>query len=523
MGSSAQAAATDPAQSELSTSFARRRRYDVRDYFGADDIGAAITRAMNAAKADAYAYGKAGQVILPPGNWAQTTTVVPVTGVDIIGSGPGRTVLRPQGGTISFRHARVEDNITSNDLIRDIELVGFEIDGSAQSSPTAKGTYLQYCYRVNQRWLYIHDTGATGLGNDALAECIIEDVTVINGGRLGGRQAAGCSGLGIGTSGAWGNGHVPEHQFGLKIINCTGRNNARFGLFFETQVTGDRQRDISVLGGSFSGNGEAGVGDCGADGLIISGAHLEHNVEAGFTANEGTFAVAPTAGINGKIVNCNIRNNGGNGIELDARVSGGGTGYQMSGNAIKDNGGHGVAVYAGGKSRPVDNVAIRDNDLFSNGLHGIYVTGSGGAVTDLHVTGNRLLSNGKSDSLHHGFRSDVSLIRPTISSNTAINTAGSSTQQYGVSLGAVVYGATFDNNNLAGNAANATLGIQGAYYFDATSNVGFNIAYTVRAGAPQDAISAPVGTHYKRTDGGKGTSFYVKEADTGASTGWTAK
>jgi len=501
----------------------RRRMYDVRDYMGTGDIGAWITRAMNAAKADEYAYGKAGQVIIPPGNWAMTSTVVPVSGVDIIGAGPGRTVLRTQGSTIAFRHARVEDNITSNDFIRDIELVGFEIDGSELTGAQGKGTYLQYCYRVNQRWLYIHDTGATGLGNDSLAECIIEDVTVNNGGRLGGRNAAGCSGLGIGSSGLWGNGNIPAHEFGLKIINSTGRNNARFGLFFETQVAGDRQRDITVTGGSYSGNGEAGIGDCGADGLIVQGAHMEYNVEAGFTANEGTFATAPTTGINGKIINCNIRNNGGNGIELDSRVSGGGTGYMLTGNTVKDNGAHGIAIYAGDAAKPVDRVSVRDNDILSNGQHGVYVSSAGGAVSDLHVTNNRLMSNGKSGTTYHGLRSDVALTRPTITGNTATDQATTKTQQYGLSFGATVYGATVDNNNVAGNAANAALGVQGASNFDATSNIGFNIAYTVRAGSPLTAVSAPVGTMYKRTDGAAGTSFYVKEADGGASTGWVAK
>jgi len=35
-------------------------------------------------------------------------------------------------------------------------------------------------------------------------------------------------------------------------------------------------------------------------------------------------------------------------------------------------------------------------------------------------------------------------------------------------------------------------------------------------------ITAPVGAVYHRTDGGTGTSFYVKESGTG-NTGWVAK
>lgn len=42
------------------------------------------------------------------------------------------------------------------------------------------------------------------------------------------------------------------------------------------------------------------------------------------------------------------------------------------------------------------------------------------------------------------------------------------------------------------------------------------------SGDPNGSITAPVGAFYSRTDGGAGTSFYVKEAGTGSS-GWVAK
>jgi hypothetical protein len=42
------------------------------------------------------------------------------------------------------------------------------------------------------------------------------------------------------------------------------------------------------------------------------------------------------------------------------------------------------------------------------------------------------------------------------------------------------------------------------------------------AGTPEAAITAPVGSTYRRTDGGAGTTFYVKESGTG-NTGWVAK
>lgn len=41
-------------------------------------------------------------------------------------------------------------------------------------------------------------------------------------------------------------------------------------------------------------------------------------------------------------------------------------------------------------------------------------------------------------------------------------------------------------------------------------------------GPPEGAVSAPVGSTWRRSDGGAGTSFYVKESGTGT-TGWVGK
>jgi hypothetical protein len=42
------------------------------------------------------------------------------------------------------------------------------------------------------------------------------------------------------------------------------------------------------------------------------------------------------------------------------------------------------------------------------------------------------------------------------------------------------------------------------------------------AGSPEGVVTAPIGAVYHRTDGGAGTSFYVKESGTG-NTGWVGK
>ena len=43
------------------------------------------------------------------------------------------------------------------------------------------------------------------------------------------------------------------------------------------------------------------------------------------------------------------------------------------------------------------------------------------------------------------------------------------------------------------------------------------------SGSPEGVVAAPVGARYSRTDGGAGTSFYVKESGGSTSSGWVAK
>jgi hypothetical protein len=43
------------------------------------------------------------------------------------------------------------------------------------------------------------------------------------------------------------------------------------------------------------------------------------------------------------------------------------------------------------------------------------------------------------------------------------------------------------------------------------------------SGSPEGVVAAPIGAFYSRTDGGAGTSFYVKESGGSTSSGWVAK
>lgn len=59
-------------------------------------------------------------------------------------------------------------------------------------------------------------------------------------------------------------------------------------------------------------------------------------------------------------------------------------------------------------------------------------------------------------------------------------------------------------------------------YSDGTIQIGAGPRWTYGTGSPEGAVTASVGSMYSRTDGGAGTTLYVKESGTG-NTGWVAK
>jgi hypothetical protein len=84
---------------------------------------------------------------------------------------------------------------------------------------------------------------------------------------------------------------------------------------------------------------------------------------------------------------------------------------------------------------------------------------------------------------------------------------------------------TLGNGTLAPDASIARRDINGAAGL--TTLCPFSVQNTgagqyAGSGSPEGSVSAAVGSTYQRTDGGAGTSFYVKESGTG-NTGWVGK
>jgi hypothetical protein len=490
-----------------SGTYARRRKYDVRDYLGSDDIGAAINRAYAAAAADAYGYGKPGQVVLPPLNLPLTTIIVPVTGVDLIGSGWGKTVLRPQGVVAAF----AKDYTTFSPLA-DATFANFEIDGSEQAGTFAvsiKGMYLTTLKRVTFQHLLIRHTGASGLGCDFLYDTLIDDVIVEDAGRLGTISSPGCAGIGIGTNTYGGS---------LTVRSCVTRSNKRCGIFFESQ-DGTLGSHIKLIGHQSESNGEHGIADAGCAGLQVIGGHSKLNGKSGFATYSGTIGTG-TPGSNGLVSGLDCSSNTEHGYHFDTTVNDSAGLYVVSGGAkARNNTRYGFLLDVGAGAYP--GLSLDGVKAVANGRSGALVVSAGGVIDEFAVSGSDISNNGTDTGQTANLRAGISLLasitRLRIAGGTVLTDkrASGKTQTYGLHTAP---GTVFTNGaieaDMSGNLTQAWDN-QGT----GPNVLGLINGYTVNNGSPEGAVKAPIGTRYSRVDGGAGTSLYVKESGT-STTGW---
>ena len=81
-------------------------------------------------------------------------------------------------------------------------------------------------------------------------------------------------------------------------------------------------------------------------------------------------------------------------------------------------------------------------------------------------------------------------------------------------------GAGFIQPILSNNNYNSTAVFP--FYITVQDSATLTVLDTAGTGTPEGKVTAPVGSTYRRSDGGAGTSFYVKESGSGA-TGWIGK
>nr|WP_232533772.1 right-handed parallel beta-helix repeat-containing protein [Plantactinospora sp. KBS50] len=231
------------------------------------------------------------------------------------------------------------------------------------------------------RDLWIHDTGATGLGCDFLQDSVIESVVAERCGRLDNGRQMGGAGIGIGIGG-WG----PSER--LTITACSTLGNGTNGIFVELQKDYWRPpRGIRIVACHAEGN-RFGISDWGADGLIVSACTMLGNQIAGFDVS--THGTAGVPGRGGIVTDCVLDGNVNSGVSFGS-ASGP---YLVRGNRISGNGRYGVLVHElpRGAGETIQDLVLDGNEIWGNGLTGVQIdTGA----ADLTVVGNRIRSNGR--------------------------------------------------------------------------------------------------------------------------------
>ncbi|NES16674.1 MULTISPECIES: right-handed parallel beta-helix repeat-containing protein [Micromonospora] len=342
---------------------------------------------------DGYAAdGRARVIWCPPGIYSiRDAGTVWRSGVSLIGAGPAATrfLLSNEGNRadpVPLAYWTVLQHGASRERhIADCTFADFEIDGSGvgqvQYCYLAKGLGIQYMVRGVFRNLYIHHTGASGLGCDFLQDSLIDGVVAVGCGRLDNGVEMGGAGIGVGVGG-W--GEVER----LTIANCTTVGNGTNGIFLELQKDWwPPPRGYRIIGCHSQAN-RFGISDWGTDGLIVSSCTLSDNLEAGFDVSaNGTAGIAGRGGL---LTDCVIDCNVGDGISMGDSPGP----YTIRGNRISRNGGYGYHEHDLGRGfvGAADDVVIDGNEIWENGLDGIRIDRP---MTDAMVVNNRIRNNGR--------------------------------------------------------------------------------------------------------------------------------
>ena len=299
------------------------------------------------------------------------------------------------------------------------------------------------------------------------------------------------------------------------VSNCHIYDNGTQG------IRASYVKNLEVTGCVIYGNGAGGIQDTAAlaTSLNIDGNIIFDNTGSGI---EG-FASGTI------IANNTIRNNTQWGIKWRF-----GQHVTIAGNAISDHGEDGISY------ERAYNSAIVGNTIKNSQKHGIFITGTvTSSVTrsrKVTIEGNTVAFSGLlTDNTYSGIFLDTYANTSVVTGNTVVaGTTGNLPLHAIYAVDASVYVANnqTDGGAKSGNSQVNVGGISMPSFLNSPNVLSHTYAprfylpglcfITAGTGSPEGAISAIVGSMFLRTDGGAGTTLYVKESGS-SNTGWVAK
>lgn len=418
--------------------------FSIRAEGAAGDGNADDTAAIVSARNKAAAAG-GGTVYAPAGIYKTTAELSWPSNVSLVGDGWRLTTFRPTGADLNFiRQIGTVDAPLSNCTFRD-----FEIDGSlltqsgAYQSGRTKGIFAQFLDNCVFAGLYIHDTGASGLGTDFLRNCHIDGVLVEGCGRLNDGTGPGGSGIGIGTGG------FPIES--VTITRCRAINNVRYGIFLEHQSAVANASMYAKITDCHTEGGQIGIGDCGNLRSVIVGNSVTGATVAGFAADDGTVSLAPPGRqfilAHNQIHDCA----GAPGVLLAGDRTPNGE-WSVKHNRIS---GCDQGVLVRVLATDISGVVIDDNDISGCAHNGVKVQNvSTGTLRDSQIKRNRVYNNGTAASGTDidGIKISTPCVGVAIEDNRCFDNQTTKTQRYGITVGPNSFtGGSIANNDARGN------------------------------------------------------------------------
>ncbi|EMI7394609.1 TPA: hypothetical protein JD863_06030, partial [Klebsiella oxytoca] len=285
-----------------------------------------------------------GVIYLPPGVYRLSSFLTPAPNVSIIGAGTGKTILMPYGSYSALQFTTSPTNPIPE--LTDFVYSDFEVDCQDQVLPDegylprTKGLYFNFYRRGHLHRLRVRNSGATGIGIDFARDSAITECVVENFGRLapsGNDNPAGASGLGLGAGGT--------QSEPLYVAGNFCRNGKNFGIFLEKQhgTNAPYSSEHTIVTGNTCTGNNAGLGDCGVDGMIATNNNFSEN-NYGVIISPGTVLAYP--GSRGRL-QCNIiAKNAKHGVYYNSTTEQRDGEYQIDSNTIRDNGEDGINLKA---------------------------------------------------------------------------------------------------------------------------------------------------------------------------------
>lgn len=460
--------------------------------YGTDD-----TVALNAV-GTAISNAGGGQVLLPLGKGLITGPIEAYDYMKVAGLGEGVTVIYKASTAALTVFPAIHCQRTSSTPLTHFTIQDLTIDGKYTQSPTTygvshKGIQTEYVTGCTYKNLTVRNCLATGIATDWMTGgTLIHACRSINNGAgtRYGSQGGGGSGFGIGT----GNVAVMD----ATISDCYASGNGNYGIFFETQ-NGTMSTGVKVVNCTAKNNHASGFSDCGLDGGIFANCYASGNDHDGFTNDSGTVGTSGSIpGQNTMWVNCVSRGNGRHGFGYEPWLLGnsalthypntvGGVSWKNCKSIGNVNRGFDVNTVTGDV---LDGLEFDNCEASQNGSSGLLFTGTG-TVKNVVVGGGTYQHNGTTSGTDtYGIRVNCNTTNLTIRGVKAYDTATIQTQTHGLALttgftstNIVVEGNDFQNNLTAPISYGAT--------FAGRKRIGGNAGY---GSTPSIAAGAAAGT-----------------------------